>query len=268
MKPERHTKESPDTLTTPDLDRHDAGGAAANVAGTGKKSEKLPKSEKLKAGSFACAPETECGRTRLGAGQDPAKRSQILEGAQSVFLRMGFDAASMNDITREAGVSKGTIYVYFNSKEDLFVALCEHYRHTMFSALIGKLDNGFSNREELTEFGIALVTLITSSTAIRAQRIVLGVSERKPELSARFYDRGPKRSLVAMAEYLEKMIENGVLEPFEVDRVAYQLSDLFLAGLYRPRLFGVIAEEPTEEAIRKNVETAVDFFFRAYGKRS
>jgi len=268
MKPERHTKESPDTLTTPDLDRHDAGGAAANVAGTGKKSEKLPKSEKLKAGSFACAPETECGRTRLGAGQDPAKRSQILEGAQSVFLRMGFDAASMNDITREAGVSKGTIYVYFNSKEDLFVALCEHYRHTMFSALIGKLDNGFSNREELTEFGIALVTLITSSTAIRAQRIVLGVSERKPELSARFYDRGPKRSLVAMAEYLEKMIETGVLEPFEVDRVAYQLSDLFLAGLYRPRLFGVIAEEPTEEAIRKNVETAVDFFFRAYGKRS
>lgn len=268
MKPERHTKESPDTLTTPDLDRHDAGGAAANVAGTGKNSEKLPKSEKLKAGSFACAPETECGRTRLGAGQDPAKRSQILEGAQSVFLRMGFDAASMNDITREAGVSKGTIYVYFNSKEDLFVALCEHYRHTMFSALIGKLDNGFSNREELTEFGIALVTLITSSTAIRAQRIVLGVSERKPELSARFYDRGPKRSLVAMAEYLEKMIENGVLEPFEVDRVAYQLSDLFLAGLYRPRLFGVIADEPTEEAIRKNVETAVDFFFRAYGKRS
>jgi hypothetical protein len=138
----------------------------------------------------------------------------------------------------------------------------------MFSTLIGKLDNGFSNREELTEFGIALVTLITSSTAIRAQRIVLGVSERKPELSARFYDRGPKRSLVAMAEYLEKMIEDGVLEPFDVDRVAYQLSDLFLAGLYRPRLFGVIADEPSDEAIRKNVETAVDFFFRAYGKTS
>ncbi|MBA8822212.1 TetR family transcriptional regulator [Ochrobactrum sp. P6BS-III] len=268
MKPERHTEGSPETLTTPDLDRQDAGEVAANFVKTGSKSEKLAKSEKFKASSLACAPETECGRTRLGAGQDPAKRSQILEGAQSVFLRMGFDAASMNDITREAGVSKGTIYVYFNSKEDLFVALCEHYRHTMFSTLIGKLDNGFSNREELTEFGIALVTLITSSTAIRAQRIVLGVSERKPELSARFYDRGPKRSLVAMAEYLEKMIEDGVLEPFDVDRVAYQLSDLFLAGLYRPRLFGVIADEPSDEAIRKNVETAVDFFFRAYGKTS
>ncbi len=93
--------------------------------------------------SASCLPETECGRTRLAAGQDPAKRSQILEGAQSVFLRMGFDAASMNDITREAGVSKGTIYVYFNSKEDLFVALCEHYRQTLFSSFIGQLKRAF-----------------------------------------------------------------------------------------------------------------------------
>ena len=214
-----------------------------------------------------CGSEIECGRARLAAGQDPAKRSQILEGAQNVFLRMGFDAASMNDITREAGVSKGTIYVYFNSKEDLFVALCEHYRRTMFSELIDKLENGFSNRQELIDFGVALVTLITSSTAIRAQRIVLGVSERKPELAARFYERGPKRSLVVMADYLNRMIEAGALEPFDAERTAYQLSDLFLSGLYRPRLFGVLAEPPSEEVIRKNVEAAVDFFFRAYGTR-
>lgn len=214
----------------------------------------------------ACAPETECGRTRLAAGQDPVKRRQILEGAQSVFLRMGFDAASMNDITREAGVSKGTIYVYFNSKEDLFVALCEHYRQTMFSTLLEKLDKGFSNREELTDFGVALATLITSTTAIRAQRIVVGVSERKPELAARFYERGPKRSLVQMADYLGRMIEAGKLEPFDTMRVAYQLSDLFLSGIYRPRLFGALAEEPSEQMIRQNVEAAVDFFFKAYGR--
>nr|WP_244629929.1 TetR/AcrR family transcriptional regulator [Brucella intermedia] len=212
--------------------------------------------------------ETECGRTRLGAGQDPAKRRQILEGAQDVFLRMGFDAASMNDITREAGVSKGTIYVYFNSKEDLFVALCEHYRHTMFSELIATLDSGFGNRQELTDFGVALVTLITSSTAIRAQRIVLGVSERKPELAARFYERGPKRSLVVMADYLRRMIESGKLKPFDADRMAYQLSDLFLSGLYRPRLFGALSEPPSAETIRSNVEMAVDFFYRAYGNEN
>ncbi len=210
--------------------------------------------------------ETECGRTRPGAGQDPIKRRQILEGAQSVFLRMGFDAASMNDIAREAGVSKGTIYVYFNKKDDLFVELCEHHRQTTFGFLIGQLDKGFSTREELMKFGVALVTLITSPTAIQAQRIVLGVCERKPELATRFYDRGPKRSLVAIIEYLNRMVAAGVLVPLDAERAAYQLFDLFLSGLYRPRLFGAMPEAPSQQTIRANVEAAVDFFLKAYSK--
>ncbi len=210
----------------------------------------------------------ECGRGRLAAGQDPVKRQQILDGAQSVFLRMGFDAASMNDITREAGVSKGTIYVYFNSKEDLFVALCEHYRQTTFGGLLNQIEKGFRNRRELVDFGVALVTLITSTTAVRAQRIVLGVSERKPELAVRFYERGPKRSLVVLADYLQRMIDAGELAPFDADKVSGQLSDLFLSGLYRPRLFGALAEPPSEDVIRANVESAVDFFYRAYGKKN
>ncbi len=64
-------------------------------------------------------------RGRPAAGQDPVKRAQIIEGARRVFIDKGFEAASMNDITREAGVSKGTIYVYFANKEELFEALIE-----------------------------------------------------------------------------------------------------------------------------------------------
>src|SRR5215471_5752115 len=53
---------------------------------------------------------------------DSAKRRQILDGARAVFLAQGFDAASMEEIARKAGVSKGTLYVYFDSKEQLFEA--------------------------------------------------------------------------------------------------------------------------------------------------
>ncbi|HVG49092.1 MAG TPA: helix-turn-helix domain-containing protein, partial [Rubellimicrobium sp.] len=55
-------------------------------------------------------------RRRHGAGEDPRKRDQILEGARQVFMEQGYDAASMNDICRAAGVSKGTLYVYFANK--------------------------------------------------------------------------------------------------------------------------------------------------------
>ena len=55
--------------------------------------------------------------------EDNAKRRQIVEGARTIFLQHGFDAASMNDIARAAGVSKGTLYVYFDNKEQLFEAI-------------------------------------------------------------------------------------------------------------------------------------------------
>ena len=55
--------------------------------------------------------------------QESDKRRQILEGARTVFLSAGFDGASMGEIARAAGVSKGTLYVYFDSKEALFEAL-------------------------------------------------------------------------------------------------------------------------------------------------
>ena len=58
----------------------------------------------------------------LSAESFSAKRRQILEGARRVFLGSGFDAASMGEIARAAKVSKGTLYVYFDSKEALFTA--------------------------------------------------------------------------------------------------------------------------------------------------
>src|SRR5262245_55113051 len=61
-------------------------------------------------------------------GVDPVKRRQIADGASRVFLAQGFDAASMGAIAREAGVSKGTLYVYFKSKEELFEAIVEEQR--------------------------------------------------------------------------------------------------------------------------------------------
>jgi AcrR family transcriptional regulator len=52
---------------------------------------------------------------RVPDRQDGTKRRQIMDGAREVFLAQGFDGASMGEIARQAGVSKGTLYVYFDS---------------------------------------------------------------------------------------------------------------------------------------------------------
>ena len=59
------------------------------------------------------------------ADEDSSKRRQILDGASKVFMDLGFDGASMGEIARAAGVSKGTLYVYFADKNRLFEAIVE-----------------------------------------------------------------------------------------------------------------------------------------------
>ena len=54
-------------------------------------------------------PEGCGGVGRFAAGADPVKRGQILDGAKRVFMKLGYDAASMNDVTREAGVSNDAL---------------------------------------------------------------------------------------------------------------------------------------------------------------
>jgi AcrR family transcriptional regulator len=204
---------------------------------------------------------------RHGAGQDPVKRQKILDGAQNVFLRMGFDAASMNDITREAGVSKSTIYVYFESKDELFEALCEQHRSILFTQINTIIGEGLSCKEGLIAYGIALVPLVTSDMVISAQRTILGVTERKPEIGMRFYDRGPRRGLLVLKTYIETLVEQGAICVPHVQHAAYQLAELFLAGIYRQRLFAYMEVAPTPEQIRFNVESAVNMFFAAYGTK-
>ncbi|RWG28203.1 MAG: TetR/AcrR family transcriptional regulator, partial [Mesorhizobium sp.] len=169
---------------------------------------------------------------RPAAGQDPIKRAQIIEGARRVFIHKGFEAASMNDITREAGVSKGTIYVYFANKEELFEALIEEERGTIFKNMYEVLDHFDDLRKTLVKFGMVLSAKITSAKVIQAQRTVVGASDRIPELGARFYERGPKRGHDKVMIFLNEAVERGLLKIDDVDLAAYQFTELCLAGLF------------------------------------
>src|SRR5262249_62328646 len=83
---------------------------------------------------------------------DSAKRRQIIDGARRMFLAQGFDAASMSEIAREAGVSKGTLYVYFKSKEELFEAIVETQCLEQ-GVQIFTFDNAADIESELTRLG-------------------------------------------------------------------------------------------------------------------
>src|SRR5919205_254659 len=86
-------------------------------------------------------------------GAESAKRRQILEGARQVFLASGFDGASMGEIAKAAGVSKGTLYVYFDSKEKLFEALTTEEKKCLAEALFRLDADDPDVRSVLTRLG-------------------------------------------------------------------------------------------------------------------
>lgn len=205
---------------------------------------------------------------RFAAGEDPAKREQILDGAWRVFKQKGFDAASMNDITREASVSKGTIYVYFQNKDELFAALIDRHRaefaHSMRDILAGTEEV----RDGLWQFGDAFIHKVTCTDMIPAMRSVLGVIDRMPKLSQRFFVAAPNNVRVVLRDFLQHHVEQGTLVISDVDLAARQFIELATGTFFKMRLFGELnGETPPEEANRV-LSSAIDVFMAAYGTKA
>jgi AcrR family transcriptional regulator len=204
-------------------------------------------------------------RGKPDAGLESLKRRQILDGARRVFLADGFDGASMNDIARVAGVSKGTLYVYFDSKEALFEALIREDRKQQAERLVFPGDIN-DPREQLASFGRQLITLMTQPELIAQGRIVIAATAKFPSLGRTFYESGPCYGVTRLAGRLEEWQDAGLLE-FGNGRVAaQQFIDLCKSGLFTSCLFGA-AESISAEAIAANVESAVEVFMRAYGAK-
>lgn len=214
-----------------------------------------------------CLPEQCSSPGRRAAGEDPAKRDQIIEGAKRVFMSVGFDAASMNDITREAGVSKGTIYVYFENKEDLFAALIGRERSRVVQNVKHALDDHEPIDEALFEFGVTLTTHLTADHTIRAMRMVVGVSDRMPQLAQRFFNATPGSGYTVLRAYLDGQVERGALNIPDTDLAARQFIELSMAGMLKRRLFGEMETPPERSYIEKTVRSGVAMFLAAHGSK-
>jgi AcrR family transcriptional regulator len=198
-------------------------------------------------------------------GEDNAKRRQIVDGARSVFLARGFDAASMGDIAKAAGVSKGTLYVYFKNKEELFAAIVEQECGSHAEGAF-PLDNSDSDVEGvLTRIGVQFVSFMCRPEKASSLRIVIAIADRMPEIGKSFYETGPAYGIKRLADYLQAQVRAGTLVIEDCEVAAAQLIDACQSTLFKPVLFN-FAPPPTIDRIRLVVGIAVRAFMKAYGK--
>ena len=168
---------------------------------------------------------------------DTAKRQQILDGARRCFLAHGFDGASMNDIVKAAGVSKGTVYAYFPSKEKLFEALVYHDRRQQAEQAVHDLDELRPMAEVLTELGLRMVERMTSEDSIAQVRMVAAASAKFPEIGQAFFQAGPAFAIARIKTYFEAKIAQGQMRQVDAEMAAVQFIDVISGCLHKPRLF-------------------------------
>ena len=197
---------------------------------------------------------------------DNAKRRQIVEGARLVFLSRGFDAASMMDIAKAAGVSKGTLYVYFKNKEELFAAIVQQECGAHAEGAFQLDDNNHDVASVLTQVGVGLVNFLCQPDKASSLRIVIAIADRMPEIGKTFYETGPATGIARLRTYLEAQVRAGVLAIDDCEVAAAQFLDACQATLFKPVLFN-FAPPPTPDRIRHVVGIAVDALLVAYRVR-
>jgi AcrR family transcriptional regulator len=201
-----------------------------------------------------------------GSDDDSAKRRQIVEGARAVFLAQGFDAASMNDIARAAGVSKGTLYVYFKHKQELFDAIVEEECTAQAEGIFDFDPNDHDVEAVLTRLGIAYVKFLCRPEKASAIRTVIAIADRMPEVGRRFYETGPASGIARLADYLATQVAAGVLAVEDCEIAAAQFMEASHAALFKPIVFN-FAPEPSAGQVERSVRIAVNVFLAAYRVR-
>lgn len=198
---------------------------------------------------------------------DTAKRRQIIEGARQIFMRDGFDGASMNDITRAAGVSKGTVYAYFPSKEALFEALIREDRRIQAERICRFSADDENVEKVLREIALNIVAAVTQPGHIAHLRTVIAAAAKFPSIGHAFYEAGPMYGAGRLTAYLDRQVSAGRLRIDDTQRAAFQYIDMCLARPLKQMLFCVI-ETPDLAEMEKAIDSAIAMFMAAYGPDS
>ena len=187
-----------------------------------------------------------------------------MDVARQSFFENGYAATTMSEIAAKLGGSKGTLWSYFPSKEELFAAVLDEVTNEVKQQLNEVLELHEDMRSTLIRLCLHVVGTLTTPQFICLHRLINGEGGRVPEVGRILYERGPRRAKTMVADYLDRCIQEGSMRPCDTTVAASNLVALCTSGTHQSLLFNVI-EEPTPELIQNDAKNAADVFLRAYG---
>lgn len=191
------------------------------------------------------------------------RRAAIVEVAWRHFLEHGYDRTSMSAIVEEMGGSKGTLWSYFSSKEELFTAAIDEVTTAFRASLVEILAPSRGPREALAILAERLIDRISLPDAIALQRLIVSEVDRFPAIGRIFYDRGPGAGQAMLIDYITAQVRAGTLTAQDPREAAQMFFNLCAGGYHQHVLWGVA--EHDDRRAKREAALAVEHFLRCYG---
>lgn len=197
----------------------------------------------------------------------PGKRQAILDAATDVFLTNGYAGTSIDQIAARAAVSKPTVYAHFADKQALFTAIVartvDEAAEPVYAEVASLRDTG-DIEADLRDLARRQLTMVMRPRLLQLRRLVIGEAGRFPELGRLFAERGPARTMTALAAAFRGLTERGLLAADDPDLAAAHFNWLVMSvPLNRAMLTGDDTPPPAAE-VEHYADEGVRVFLAAY----
>lgn len=177
------------------------------------------------------------------------KRMELISSATEMFLELGYEAASMNQLVSRTRSSKSTLYKHFESKEGLFIAVLDESLREHLASVYDLDLTRLSIEGGLSKIADTALEVLTSEMGIGFARIVYAESERIPEVGRLYYEHGPQLGIRGLASYLREMNSAEKIDCRNPDAAAEYFWGMLLHKPMLDRYCGVTA--PMSTSVRK-----------------
>lgn len=204
------------------------------------------------------------------AGRSAAKRQAIIDAARTVFLRKGYGGASMDEIAALAAASKQTVYKHFVDKQSLFTQIITsdiEQAESSSQQLVEALGHSDDVERELRRFARRHIAVVTQPHLVQMRRIIISEAERFPDQARTWYERGPERGYVALAEQFEELARRGRLRIGDPLLAAQHFNWLVLSVPLNTAMFLGSNTRFSRRELDRCADEAVRVFLAAYGTR-
>jgi AcrR family transcriptional regulator len=189
-----------------------------------------------------------------------ARPGEIVQAALEVFAEKGFAAARLDDIARQAGVSKGALYLYFETKEDLFRAVVRQAVAPNLDMVEAMLAQATLPFPDLLRLLFARIVMVIGASRMGAvAKLVIGESRNFPELARVWHDEVVSRALTAISGAIAAAQARGEVRPGDPRFHAFSIMGPVLTGVIWRETFTPIGAPALdlEALVRQHAETVI-----------